>query len=43
MQKVYLETTVPSYLAAKASRDLIVGAHQQVIVTPEEILESLED
>jgi hypothetical protein len=28
--KVYLETTVPSYLSAKASRDLIVAAHQQI-------------
>jgi len=30
MQKVYLETTIPSYLAAKASRDLIIAAHQQI-------------
>jgi hypothetical protein len=30
MQKVYLETTVASYLAAKASRDLIIAAHQQI-------------
>ncbi len=30
MQTVYLETTIPSYLAAKASRDLIVAAHQQI-------------
>ncbi len=30
MQKVYLETSVPSYLTAKPSRDLIVAAHQQV-------------
>lgn len=30
MRKVYLETTIPSYLAAKASRDLIVAAHQQI-------------
>ena len=30
MQTVYLETTIPSYLATKASRDLIVAAHQQV-------------
>jgi len=28
--KVYLETTIPSYLSAKASRDLIVAAHQQI-------------
>jgi len=27
---VYLETTVPSYLAANPSRDLIVAAHQQI-------------
>ena len=30
MYSVYLETTVPSYLAAKPSRDLIVAAHQQI-------------
>jgi hypothetical protein len=30
MQKVYLETTIVSYLAAKASRDLVVAAHQQI-------------
>jgi hypothetical protein len=30
MQTVYLETTIPSYLAARASRDLIVAAHQQI-------------
>lgn len=30
MHSVYLETTVPSYLAAKPSRDLIVAAHQQI-------------
>ena len=30
MQTVYLETTIPSYLAAKASRDLIVAAHQRI-------------
>jgi len=41
MQKVYVETTIPSYLAAKASRDLVIAAHQQV--TPEEVLESLEE
>lgn len=28
--KVYLETTVVSYLTAQASRDLIVAAHQKV-------------
>lgn len=27
---VYLETTIPSYLAAKPSRDLITSAHQQL-------------
>jgi hypothetical protein len=30
MTTVYLETTIPSYLAAYASRDLVVAAHQQV-------------
>lgn len=30
MQKVYLETTIPSYLAAKVSRDLVIAAHQQI-------------
>jgi hypothetical protein len=30
MQKVYLETTITSYLAAKVSRDLIIAAHQQI-------------
>jgi hypothetical protein len=29
---VYLETTIPSYLAARPSRDLIVAAHQQLTV-----------
>lgn len=28
--KVYLETTVPSYLTARLSRDLVTAAHQQV-------------
>ena len=27
---VYLETTIPSYLAARPSRDLVASAHQQV-------------
>ena len=27
---VYLETTIPSYLAARPSRDLIVAARQQI-------------
>lgn len=30
MQRIYLETTVPSYLAARPSRDLIIAAHQQI-------------
>jgi hypothetical protein len=30
MPSVYLETTIPSYLAAFPSRDLIIAAHQQV-------------
>ena len=30
MSTVYLETTIPSYLAALPSRDLIVAAHQQI-------------
>ena len=30
MQTVYVETTIPSYLAAKASRDLIIAAHQKI-------------
>jgi hypothetical protein len=28
--KVYLETTIPSYLVAWVSRDLIMAAHQQI-------------
>ncbi|MBN2089230.1 type II toxin-antitoxin system VapC family toxin [candidate division KSB1 bacterium] len=28
--KLYLETTIPSYLVATPSRDLIVAAHQQI-------------
>jgi len=30
LPSVYLESTIPSYLAARPSRDLIVAAHQQV-------------
>lgn len=30
MSTVYLETTVPSYLVARPSRDLVVAAHQQI-------------
>lgn len=30
MLTVYLETTIPSYLVARPSRDLIVAAHQQI-------------
>lgn len=30
MTTVYLETTIPSYLIAYPSRDLIIAAHQQV-------------
>lgn len=28
--KLYLESTIPSYLTARPSRDLIVAAHQQI-------------
>lgn len=28
--KIYLETTIPSYLAAPPSRDLVIAAHQQI-------------
>jgi hypothetical protein len=30
MPSVYLETTIPSYLAAFPSRDLVTAAHQQI-------------
>ena len=30
MPTVYLETTIPSYLAAHPSRDLVAAAHQQI-------------
>lgn len=30
MPTIYLETTIPSYLVARPSRDLIVAAHQQI-------------
>jgi predicted nucleic acid-binding protein len=30
--KVYIETTIPSYLAARASRDIIVAAQQQITI-----------
>lgn len=30
MSSVYLETTVPSYLIARPSRDLVTAAHQQI-------------
>ncbi len=30
MPSIYLETTIPSYLAAYPSRDLVVAAHQQI-------------
>lgn len=28
--KLYLETTIPSYLTSRASRDLIIAGHQQI-------------
>jgi hypothetical protein len=30
MPSVYLETTIPSYLVARPSRDLVTAAHQQI-------------
>lgn len=30
MASVYLETTIPSYLSAFPSRDLVIAAHQQI-------------
>jgi hypothetical protein len=30
VQRVYLETTIPSYLTAWPSRDLIIAGHQQI-------------
>jgi hypothetical protein len=30
MATVYLETTIPSYLTGRPSRDLVVAAHQQI-------------
>ena len=30
MPTIYLETTIPSYLVARPSRDLIIAAHQQI-------------
>jgi len=29
-RSVYLETTIPSYLASRLSRDLVIAAHQQI-------------
>lgn len=30
MSSIYLETTIPSYLASRPSRDLVTAAHQQI-------------
>jgi hypothetical protein len=30
MPSVYLESTIPSYLVARPSRDLVTAAHQQI-------------
>ncbi|CAD7851946.1 MAG: hypothetical protein [Olavius algarvensis Gamma 1 endosymbiont] len=32
MESVYIETSIPSYLTAKASRDLILVAHQELTI-----------
>jgi hypothetical protein len=29
-ERVYMETTVVSYLTARASRDVVIAAHQQI-------------
>lgn len=33
LPKVYIETTIPSYLTSRPSRDLLVAGHQQVTQT----------
>lgn len=30
MSRVYIESTIPSYLVARPSRDVLVRAHQQI-------------
>lgn len=30
MEKVYVETTIPSYITARLSRDLVIAGHQQL-------------
>ncbi len=32
MDKVYIETTIPSYVTARISKDLVVAGHQQLTV-----------